>query len=113
MTDLPIDYRKRPWRTKHLTEIPVLDLWTIFGARSDGSVDISDGHRDIFQWVPRGVAEDIVAARNAFVDVVVKHLGVTEGSATRATSRASVYGSPRTRAGDRTHVSRVQSFGAG
>ena len=99
MTDLPIDYRKRPWPTKHLTdETPVLNLWTIFGARSDGSVDISDGHRDIVQWVPRGVAEDIVAARNAFVDVVVKHLGETERAATPATPRA---------AGDRTRVSRV------
>ena len=77
MTDLPIDYRKRPWPTKHLTdETPVLNLWTIFGARDDGSVDISDGLRDIFQWVPRGVAEDIVRARNAFVVVVVKHLGL-------------------------------------
>ena len=111
MTDLPIDYRQRPWRTKHLTEIPVLDLWTIFGARSDGSVDISDGHRDIFQWVPRGVAEDIVAARNAFVDVVVKHLGETERAAKPATPRAFAAG--RSRAGDRTRVSRVQSFGAG
>ena len=83
----PIDYRHRPWRTKRLIETPVLDFWTIFGARSDGSVDISNAQRDIFQWVPRGVAEDIVAARNAFVDVVVKHLGVTEGAATPATRR--------------------------
>jgi hypothetical protein len=74
MTTLPVDYRKRPWRAKYLDEeTPVLSRWIVFGEFDDGTVGISDMNSDIFEHVPRDVAEQIIDARNAFVDVVLKH----------------------------------------
>jgi hypothetical protein len=76
MTTLPIDYRKRPWKTKYLDEeTPVLNRWIIFGTYPDGSVGINDGQEDILEWVPEPIAQDIVAARNLFVEKVLQHFG--------------------------------------
>lgn len=79
MTDLPIDYRKRPWKQKYIDEeTPELNRWMIFGEYPDGSVGISDGQIDIFTHVPRDKALLIVTARNAFVAIVVRELGSSQ-----------------------------------
>lgn len=71
MTSLPVDYNKRPWKGKYLTEeTPVLNYWMIFGKFSDGTVGISDSDQDIFEHVPENVAKEIVEARNTFCDKI-------------------------------------------
>jgi hypothetical protein len=69
---LPIDYRLRPIKPKYLhDETESTASWFIFGEYPDGTVGICDGDRDIFEYVPRDVAERIVKARNDFVDTLV------------------------------------------
>lgn len=69
---LPIDYSNRPIKAKYLhDETEATASWFIFGEYSDGTVGICDGDRDIFERVPRHVAEKIVASRNRFVDELV------------------------------------------
>lgn len=78
MTDLPIDYKKAPWRHKYLDEETlVLNRWFIFGESKDGTiVDISDGNLDVFINVPREIAEEIIKVRDTFIDVVIKYFGM-------------------------------------
>ena len=66
MTSLPIDYKRRPWKSKYITEeTPVLSEWFVFGEnRETDECDISDGNEDIFTGVPRDVADEIIAIRN-------------------------------------------------
>lgn len=76
MTTIPIDYRKRPWKPKYLTEETLmLNRWMIFGTFPDDTVGISDGTDDIFDYVPKDVAERIIAARDAFCKVIEEELG--------------------------------------
>lgn len=72
MTDLPIDYRNRPWRAKYIDEeTPMFARWFVFGRFDDGTVSICSGDTDIFDRVPADVAEKIIKARNEFCDVIV------------------------------------------
>lgn len=67
MTAIPIDYRRRPWRTKYiLDETFLFNTWFIFGEYPDGSVCITDGNADIMEYVPRDVAEEIISKRDEF-----------------------------------------------
>lgn len=75
MTDLPVDFSQKPWRPKYIEdETPMFQRWIIFGEWPDGTVDVSSANQDIVVRVPRAVAEQMIAARDAFVDVMVKHL---------------------------------------
>lgn len=75
MTNLPVDFRKAPWKPKYLTEeTPVLNGWIKFGTHEDGTVDISDANMDIFTHVPEEIADEIINARNEFCAVIEKHL---------------------------------------
>ncbi len=74
MTTLPVDYEKRPWRWKYLfEETTVLNMWFKFGKYENGCVDISDINGDIFSHVPEDVADEIIKARNDFIEVLAKH----------------------------------------
>lgn len=71
MTSLPVDYTKKPWRAKYLTEeTSVLNYWFIFGERKDGTVDVSDPDQDIFENVPIDVASKIIEARHKFCQTI-------------------------------------------
>jgi hypothetical protein len=75
--DLPIDVRKAPFKPKYLTdETFATRAWMVFGEYDDGTVGISDGDTDIFSHVPHQAATDIVVARNEFVRIVLKHVGM-------------------------------------
>lgn len=79
MTQLPIDYTRRPWKTKYIDEETLAtNKWFIFGVFKDGTVDVSDGTEDILTHVPRAAAEEIIKARNDFVDVLLKHFGYNQ-----------------------------------
>lgn len=72
---LPIDYRRRPFREKYLVfETPVLNGWIVFGHYENGTVGISDGDTEIFSYVPLDVARRLVAARDSFVEEIVRAL---------------------------------------
>jgi len=76
MTSLPIDYRRRPWKAKYIdTECLATNRWCILGEYQDGTVSITDGTDDIMEHVPKDVAQNIVDARNTFVDTLMKHIG--------------------------------------
>ena len=73
MTDLPIDYRRSPWKEKYLfDETFVLNDWMIFGEFEDGTVGISDASNDIFEHVQREIALELIEARNEFTEVIRK-----------------------------------------
>ena len=76
MTNLPVDYENRPWKSKYLTEeTPVLNNWFIFGdPATQWTVDITDGTQDIFVNIPRDIAVRLVEARQAMVDEIEKWL---------------------------------------
>jgi len=77
MTQIPVDYKKAPWRPKYLfDETFILNSWLIFGEHTDGTVDITDAANDIFENVPRSIAEEIIAARDTFLEVVAKHFAM-------------------------------------
>jgi hypothetical protein len=42
--------------------------WLIFGIHPNGNVDVSDGEGDVLQNISRELADEVVAARNRFVD---------------------------------------------
>lgn len=70
--NLPIQWDP-PYRDKRFSfETPVTNAWCIFGFRTDGTVDISDGTNDIFTGVPLDKAERICQARNKFVNELVE-----------------------------------------
>jgi hypothetical protein len=47
--------------------------WFEFGAHPDGAhVDIADTDGDVFQHVPAALASEIMRARNAFVDELIR-----------------------------------------
>lgn len=70
---LPIDYRKRPIKTKYVDEeTPMFARWMIFGEYPDGSVCVCSGDDDIFEYMPKEVAEKVIAARDAFVDAMME-----------------------------------------
>lgn len=74
--ELPIDCRNAPFKRKYIDEeTPVISQWMIFGEFPDGTVGVSDGTNDIFDWCPREKAEAIVKAREEFVAVVLRELG--------------------------------------
>lgn len=72
---LPIDYRKAPFKRKYIdSETPVTNEWVVFGHHDDGTVDISDGTDDIFVHVPPDVAETLIEARRQFCVTVAHEL---------------------------------------
>lgn len=81
--NLPIDGRNAPFRQKYLDEeTPVLNRWMVFGDYPEGLVGVSDGQQDIFSHLLLSKAMIIVAARNAWVDLVLLMLnrGIHEHS---------------------------------
>jgi hypothetical protein len=46
------------------------ELWFIFGEYPDGRVDLSDGQDDVFERLPRDVAERIIKLRADFLNAV-------------------------------------------
>lgn len=38
--------------------------WVIFGTRKDGTVDVSEASRDVFEGVPVDIAEKLCSARD-------------------------------------------------
>lgn len=47
--------------------------WMEFGTSADGTkIDIVDPEGDLFHSVPREMAEEIMRARNAFVDELIR-----------------------------------------
>lgn len=75
--DLPVYVRNAPFREKYLDETPMLAPWMIFGQSADGTrVDISNGTDDMFVYVPRDVAERLVAARDVFCKVIRDELAL-------------------------------------
>lgn len=48
------------------------ELWFIFGEHTDGSgcVDVSDGHADVFERIPRDKAERLIKLRSEFLAAV-------------------------------------------
>jgi hypothetical protein len=55
---------KSPMREKYVDE--AARVWAIFGVHSNGSVDVSDGNRDVFIGLSPDVAEQVVAAQARF-----------------------------------------------
>src|SRR5690606_30024818 len=56
-------------RSKYIRdETFLLNDWMIFGTYDDGTVGICDGDADIFERVPKDVAEEICEARRVFCD---------------------------------------------
>ena len=74
MTMLPIDYLRRPWKSKYIDEeTPEINQWFVFGGSGE-ECDISDGNADIFTRVPIDVAQEICEARNKFSQEIVRIL---------------------------------------
>lgn len=46
-----------PMREKYIDE--KVGVWFIFGTHPDGTVDINDGQKDIFEKLPKDVAEKL------------------------------------------------------
>lgn len=53
-----------PMRQKYVDE--TVGVWIIFGEHMDGTVDVSDQRRDVFEGLPRDVAEKVCAAHDEF-----------------------------------------------
>jgi hypothetical protein len=53
-----------PMREKYVDE--AAGVWIIFGEHRDGTVDVSDQRRDVFEGLPRDAAEKVVAAQDEF-----------------------------------------------
>lgn len=62
-----------PMREKYIDEATG-GVWFIFGARNDGTVDVSDGNRDVFTGVPKDVAKQLIHARDRFLHEVYEIL---------------------------------------
>lgn len=72
---LPLNFANRPFKTKYIDEeTPMFARWMAFGTRSDGTTDICSGDTDVFECVPRDIAERIIAARHDFIDVIMREL---------------------------------------
>lgn len=62
-----------PMREKYVDE--AVGVWFIFGEHpTNGTVDVSDGQRDVFTSIPRDVANRIIDAQAAFRDVLYQNL---------------------------------------
>ncbi|QBE66860.1 hypothetical protein [Pseudoduganella lutea] len=57
---------KIPMREKYVDEATG-GHWIIFGTRGDGTVDVSDANRDIFEGLPKEAAEKVIEARSKFM----------------------------------------------
>lgn len=67
--NLPIDFKWVPIKYKYIfEETRLLNVWCQFGIHpTTGNVDIADPEGDIFTNVPKEKAEQILAARDAFI----------------------------------------------
>ena len=61
-----------PVREKYVDE--AVGVWVVFGTRGDGTVDIGDGHEDVFRGIPESVAEDLCALQAEFRHQLYKAL---------------------------------------
>jgi hypothetical protein len=43
-----------------------IGVWHVFGEHADGTVDVSDGSRDVFTELPRDIADKVIAAHDYF-----------------------------------------------
>lgn len=55
-----------PMREKYVDE--AVGIWVIFGENRDGTVDVADQQKDIFQSLPRDKAQKIVNLQQEFRD---------------------------------------------
>ena len=63
---------KLPMREKYVDE--AIGIYCVFSTHADGTVDVSDGNRDVFNGLPRDVADKVVAAHDAFSKELYKLL---------------------------------------
>lgn len=81
MTSIPVDFRNVPYKQKYIDEETFLfNRWFIFGRYEDGTVSVTDGTNDIFEYIPESVAKKIIKARDDFVDILVSRLCVGDPS---------------------------------
>ena len=69
---MPIDSQKCPTKDKYILQNPECRYWFLFGIQG-GEMDIitsSDGEQDI-AYLPLHKARKVVAARDAFVEVLI------------------------------------------
>ena len=55
---------KLPMREKYVDE--AVGVWFVFGSRPDGTVDVSDGNRDVFSGIPADAAADLTKIQREF-----------------------------------------------
>lgn len=73
--ELPINFNSRPVKEKYLQEGRALKPWFVFGESTSGEfVDVADSEGDVLLSVPKAAAQEIIEARNQFLDVLLKHL---------------------------------------
>ncbi len=53
-----------PCREKYVDE--TVGVWFVFGEHMDGTVDVSDGTRDVATKVPRDLADKLIALQAEF-----------------------------------------------
>lgn len=63
---------KLPYSFKYYEDNPIFGRrWFVFG-KKDGMVNINDGDEDVFEGIPEKEANELIKARECFIDKIEK-----------------------------------------